>query len=119
MNVESVPAGCILDVPGTLARLGGDKELFLEMAGFFAEDAPRLYNTLREAANAGDAKEVRMSAHALKGLIAGCGGVRAANAAQKVETAGQDGDLTHISSLVDSLGDELELLKQALLVYRA
>src|SRR5687768_6655970 len=114
MSVESVPAGCILDVTGTLARLGGDEELFLEMAGFFYEDAPRLYGDLQVATNGKNAKDIRMSAHALKGLVAGCGGVRAANAAQKVETAGQNNDLTNIDSLVESLGHEVDLLKQAL-----
>ena len=56
---------------------------------------------------------IRMSAHALKGLVAGCGGVRAASAAQKVETAGHENDLSNIEPLVESLGEELELLRQA------
>jgi len=119
MSVESVPAGCTLDVTGTLARLGGDKELFLELAAFYHEDAPRLYADLRAAADAKEAKAVRMTAHSLKGLVAGCGGVRAANAAQSVETAGENGDLGNILLLVDSLGDELDLLRQALLDYHA
>jgi HPt (histidine-containing phosphotransfer) domain-containing protein len=107
-----------LDVDGTLARFGGDYELFVEMAGFFLEDAPMLYSELCDAARSGDAARVRMKAHALKGLVAGCGGVRAANAAQKVETAGEESDLSRISGLIEALGDELELLKQAHLAYR-
>jgi len=117
MGVDSASAGCVFDLTGTLARLGGDQALFIELTEFFYEDAPQIYASLREAANANDAKGVRSSAHALKGLVAGCGGVRAADVAQKVETAGQEGDLSHIKSLIDSLGEELELLKQALLVY--
>src|SRR5262245_36549952 len=96
MKVESIPAGCILDVEGTLARFGGDSELFVEMAGFFLEDAPVLYSDLCDAAQAHNAAAVRMKAHALKGLVAGCGGVRASHAAQKVETAGEEGDLSRI-----------------------
>jgi HPt (histidine-containing phosphotransfer) domain-containing protein len=118
MKVESVTSGCILDVEGTLARFGGDTELFDEMAGFFLEDAPVLYKELCEAARAQNPAGVRMKAHALKGLIAGCGGVRAAHAAQKVETAGEEGDLSRISELVAALGDELETLKQAHREYR-
>jgi len=117
MSVESLPAGCVLDVAGSLARLGDDRELFLELVGFYREDAPRLYSDLRDAVKEKNAQAIRMQAHALKGLVAGCGGVRAANAAQKVETAGQDGDLKHIASLVDTLGDEMHLLKQALFDY--
>jgi HPt (histidine-containing phosphotransfer) domain-containing protein len=119
MSAESVSAGCVLDVAGTLARFGGDRQLFVEMAGFFFEDAPRLYSELREAVERRDAVNIRMSAHALKGLVAGCGGVRTANAAQKVETAGQENDLTTIEPLVETLGEELELMRQALEAYRA
>ena len=119
MNAEGVSAGCVLDVAGTLARFGGDRQLFAEMATFFFEDAPRLYSGLREAVQKRDAVEIRMSAHALKGLVAGCGGVRTANAAQKVETAGQENNLSNIEPLVETLGDELKLLTQALEAYRA
>jgi HPt (histidine-containing phosphotransfer) domain-containing protein len=118
MKVESAPIACVLDVDGTLARFGGDYELFQEMAGFFLEDAPVLYDQLRDAANAGDAATVRIKAHALKGLVAGCGGVRAAHAAQKVETAGEERDLARISELVEALGEELKLLTQAHLAHR-
>jgi len=89
------------------------------MAAFFFDDAPRLYSELRAAVERHDAADVRMSAHALKGLVAGCGGVRTANAAQKVETAGQEDNLNNIEPLVENLGDELELLTQALEAYRA
>lgn len=119
MAVESVPAGCVLDASGALARLGGDRGLFVEMAGFFFEDAPVLFADLRRAVDGKDSPAIRMTAHALKGLVAGCGGVRAANAAQKVENAGQEANLTNITPLVDSLGEELDRLKQALLVYCA
>ncbi|HEY3394699.1 MAG TPA: Hpt domain-containing protein [Lacipirellulaceae bacterium] len=118
MTAESVTAGCVLDAAGALARLGGDKELFADMAGFFYEDAPRLFSDLREAVQQRNAPGIRMSAHALKGLVAGCGGVRTATAAQKVETAGHENNLSKIESLVDSLGEELEQLKQALQAYR-
>src|SRR5688572_396799 len=118
MKVESVPAGCVLDVEGTLARFGGDSELFSEMAGFFLEDAQILYSDLCDAAGARDASTVRMKAHALKGVVAGCGDVRAAHAAKKVETAGEEGDLSRIYELVLALGDELKLLERAHLEYR-
>jgi two-component system, sensor histidine kinase and response regulator len=117
MTAESVTAGCVLDAASALARLGGDKQLFADMAGFFYEDAPRLYSELRGAVRQRNAADIRMSAHALKGLVAGCGGVRAASAAQKVETAGHENDLSNIESLFESLGEELEQLRQALQGY--
>jgi hypothetical protein len=60
-----------------------------------------------------------MKAHALKGLVAGCGGVRAANAAQKVETAVEQGELSGIIPLIELLREELELLTRALRDYTA
>ena len=117
MRVESAITGCVFDAEGTLARLGGDDELFVEMANFCLEDAPPLYAALCSAAANGDAQAVRMKAHALKGLVAGCGGVRAANAAHKLETAGETGDLARFSPLVEKLGEELEQLKRALVGY--
>ena len=42
MAVESVKTEPILDIDGTLARFGGDKDLFIEMSGMLLEDAPGL-----------------------------------------------------------------------------
>ena len=92
-------------------------QLYAELIGFVQEDAPILLSELQHAIDLENASAVRMKAHALKGLVAGCGGVRAANAAQKVETAGEHGDLAEISPLVDSLREELELLTDALRDY--
>jgi two-component system, sensor histidine kinase and response regulator len=119
MSVRSEPAGSVLDSVQALARLGGDGQLYAELIGFVLEDAPLLLSELQDAMDDGNATAVRMKAHALKGLVAGCGGVRAANAAQKVETAGEQGELSEISPIVESLRDELELLIHALRDYSA
>lgn len=113
MNFESLPAGAILDVEGTLSRFGGDRQLFREIIEFFLEDSPPLLSELRRAVEASNSQAVRSTAHALKGLAAGCGGVRAANAAQRVENAGAEGDLEDIDALVDALEGEIELLRRA------
>ncbi len=112
-NIESLPSGAVLDVEGTLARFGGDQQLFQEIIGFFLEDSPPLLGELRRAAEVSHPQAVRSTAHALKGLAAGCGGVRAAQAAQRVENAGAEGDLENIDSLVGALESELELLRRA------
>jgi hypothetical protein len=76
-----------------------------------------LYSDLRGAVINHDASATRMKAHALKGLVASCGGVRAASAAHKLETVGTDGDHSQTSSLVDALGEELARLNEALRGY--
>jgi HPt (histidine-containing phosphotransfer) domain-containing protein len=119
MKIESPPLGAVLDVEGTLARFGGDQQLFHEIIGFFLEDSPPLFDELRRAADVAHSQAVRSTAHALKGLAAGCGGVRAAQAAQRVENAGAAGDLQNVDSLVDSLEGELELLRRAASEWRS
>ncbi len=119
MAVESVKTEPILDIDGTLARFGGDKDLFIEMSGMLLEDAPGLLNELGRAVDAENAHNVRMHAHALKGLLLGCGGVRAAHVAQVLENAGQLSDLRQAPSYFATLRNELEQLTRAVQQYRA
>jgi HPt (histidine-containing phosphotransfer) domain-containing protein len=119
MAVETVKTEPILDINGTLARFGGDKELFIEMSGMLLEDAPDLLLELGRAIDAENAHDVRMRAHALKGLLLGCGGVRAAHIAQVLENAGQAATLGQAPSQFATLQDEFKLLTRALQQYRA
>lgn len=118
MSVESTATNAILDVEGTLARFGGDRELFVEMTTMLLEDAPSQFAALRGAVNDGNAAAVRMKAHALKGLLAGCGGARAAHSAQLLEDAGQSGNLSDAATLVEVLESELNLLQEAIRAYQ-
>jgi HPt (histidine-containing phosphotransfer) domain-containing protein len=119
MSLESVSLPPVLDAKSTLARFGGDHQLFLDISGMFLDDAPPLFAKLQSAVNENDAVAVRMHAHALKGLMAGCGGARAASVAQCLEDAGQASDLRQTSVLIDSLAHELDLLTCAIQEYRA
>ena len=118
MHLDNMTTLSVIDVSGTLARLGGDQQLFLEMLRFLLEDAPPLMSDLHRAADVSDATVVRSRAHALKGLVAGCGGVRAAKAAQRIENVAEEGDLGDVASLLEKLEVELELLTQAALDIR-
>jgi HPt (histidine-containing phosphotransfer) domain-containing protein len=109
----------ILDIEGTLARFGGDKQLFIEMFGILLDDAPRLMGELRSAVAAKNAADVRARAHAVRGLLAGCGGVRAARVAQLLEDAGNSSNLSRSEPLLDELVGEFEELSRALHQYRA
>jgi HPt (histidine-containing phosphotransfer) domain-containing protein len=113
MTIESLPSRAVLDIEATLARFGGDRQLFQDFIGFFLQDSPPLLAELRRAAQLAHAPAVRSAAHALRGLAAGCGGVRAAQAAQRVENAGAEADLKDIDTLVDTLEREFELVRRA------
>jgi len=119
MVVETAKTEPILDIDGALARFGGDKELFIEMSGMLLEDSPGLVADLGRAVDAKNAHDVRMRAHALKGLLLGCGGVRAAHIAQVLENAGHSSDLRPAPSQFAILQDEFEQLTHALQQYRA
>src|SRR5258708_2645723 len=119
MAVETVKTEPILDIDGTLARFGGDKKLFIEMSGMLLEDAPDLLSELGRAIDAEDAHDVRMRAHALKGLLLGCGGVRAAHIAQVLENAGQAANLRQAPAQFATLQDEFQQLTRALQQFRA
>ncbi len=114
MAVESVKTEPILDVAGTLARFGGDKELFVEMSGIFLEDAPHVLAQLDRAVAAREAGDIRIRSHALKGLLLGCGGVRAAHAAQVLENDGESADLHQVDAHLATLKSEFEQLVHAL-----
>jgi two-component system sensor histidine kinase/response regulator len=114
MGSKSTSTDPVLDLENALARLGGDRELFADMAGYLVEDAPKLFGDLRSAVAAEDATAVRMAAHALRGLLAGCGGVRATQVAQELEDAAHSGDLSQADTLAASLEAELAQLKTAL-----
>jgi HPt (histidine-containing phosphotransfer) domain-containing protein len=109
----------ILDIDGTLARFGGDKDLFIEMSGIVLEDAPRVFSNLCSAVETQDAAAIRSHAHALKGLLAGCGGVRAAKAAQILEDAGNSARLENSIEMLRTLETEFESLSRALERYRS
>ncbi len=119
MRTDNLSTGAILDVEGTLARFGGDRQLFHDIIGFFLEDSPALLDELRRSVECENSVAVRATAHALKGLAAGCGGVRAAQTAQRVENAGAENDLENIASLMESLEGEFEQLRQAVATYES
>jgi HPt (histidine-containing phosphotransfer) domain-containing protein len=113
MKIDIVSSAPVLDVAGTLARFGGDQQLFRDIIEFFLEDSPPLLADLRQAVCRKDAVAVRSTAHALKGLAAGCGGSRAAQAAQRVENAGAANDLDNVDGLMGDLENELGQLRRA------
>jgi HPt (histidine-containing phosphotransfer) domain-containing protein len=119
MAVESRTAESILDIDCTLARFGGDKNLFIEMSGIVLEDAPRVLADLRRAVESNDATAIRSHAHALKGLLAGCGGVRAASAAKVLEDAGNSTRLANSSEMLRTLEAEFDSFTRALNSYRS
>jgi HPt (histidine-containing phosphotransfer) domain-containing protein len=112
-----VSSATVLDSQAAIARLGNDIELFSDLIEFFSADAPELMTQLQVAQEAGQMREVRMKAHALKGLISGCGGVRGVLSAQAVEDAAV-ANRADLPDLVSALEAEIAELEHALSAHR-
>jgi HPt (histidine-containing phosphotransfer) domain-containing protein len=117
MSID-VTRSAALDIDGAVAKLGGDRELLAEMFVIFMEDAPKLVADLRAAAAAGDAPRVRLASHALKGMLAGCGGVCAAEAAERIERTAEHDELANISPLVAGLVAEFNRVAREAVAFR-
>jgi HPt (histidine-containing phosphotransfer) domain-containing protein len=113
MRVDRAAAE-VLDAEGTLNRFGGDTDLFREMASIVLADAPQLARALTDSVDARDAQAIQMRAHAIKGLVIGCGGACAAKIAQKLEDAGRDGKLSDVAEQLAVFKIELQRFLDAL-----
>jgi PAS domain S-box-containing protein len=93
-----------------LERLGGDEDLFAEVAGVFRTDGPKLLGEIRAAIASGDAATVLRSAHGLKGAAGYVGGTLAASAAQRLERLGAEGNLAAAPEALRALETEVNRL---------
>ena len=104
----------VLDRQAAIERLGGDEELFGEVAAIFRTDSQTLLNEIRRAVKSGDAATVHRAAHGLKGAAGYVGGKPAADAAAALEKIGASGDLSAAPRALDVLTTEIERLTTAL-----
>jgi two-component system sensor histidine kinase/response regulator len=113
------PAPSTLEVPAldrtaALERLGGDEELFAEVAEIFLTNQAQQLNAIRCAVMEKDAAGIRRAAHGLKGAAAYVGGLATAEAAHRLEVLGMNGDLAAVPDALQVLELELSRLTAAL-----
>ena len=104
----------IVDAASALDRIGGDGELFQELASIFIEDSPGLLAALNDSLASGNLQRAEHFAHGLKGIAANVGGVRVESCARRAEQFLHAGDLRSASECVVTLSEELERLLSAL-----
>jgi HPt (histidine-containing phosphotransfer) domain-containing protein len=109
----SAPAA-YLNVPTTLERLGGDEELFGEIAQILVQTAPDQLASIRAALAANDLKRAREEAHSLKGAVAAFEAPEVFNSVANVErlakaddAVGAEAALADACALVETLLAEL------------
>jgi two-component system sensor histidine kinase/response regulator len=106
--------GAVFDRTAALALLGGDEDLFTDLAALFRAEGPRLLGELRAALLAGDAAGVRRNAHSLKGSAGYLGGAGVGSAAFRLEVLGEAGNLAAAPDALRALEMELDRLLVAL-----
>ena len=119
-QATSSPAASIFDPDLALKRCLNKRDLLQQMIAFFFKDADDSLPSMRTALQAGDLMEVGRLGHRLKGSIAHIGAEAASQAALHVERfLLHAGDKTDAGVAVRALERECEVLKAALIEYKA
>ena len=104
---EAADSTEILNWDELIGRLG-DEELIREIVPIFLNDNKERFEKLTEAVEAGDAKTLKLYAHAVKGAGRNIGAIRLSNIAHRLECAGRQDDLEAAAPLFDALKTEIE-----------
>jgi CheY-like chemotaxis protein/HPt (histidine-containing phosphotransfer) domain-containing protein/anti-sigma regulatory factor (Ser/Thr protein kinase) len=97
----------ILNWEELIGRLG-DEELIKEIVPIFLNDNKERLEMLAEAVKAGDAKDIKLYAHAVKGAGRNIGAKQLSDVADRLECAGRENDMQAAVPLFDELKAELE-----------
>ena len=108
------PAGTsakIFDPEDLTDRLMGNQKLAQRTVRGFIEDAPRQLARLAQAVSEGDAGQVRLLAHSIKGASSGVCGLEMQKAAWILEQMGRAGDLTGATAGLSGLSASFARVK--------
>ncbi len=94
-----------------IERLMGDRELAKRVIRSFVDDMPRQIALLAEAVSGGEAGEVRLIAHSIKGAAANVCGLEVRDAARTLELTAGTGDMTGVVAALPALSQSFEHLR--------
>ena len=101
----------------TLKRLGGDKQLFQELATYFIEDAGELLQAMRRGLAAGNIEPIERAAHSLRGLAANFEAEQVVSVAASLEQMASRGELQSVPPVLLDLETEVQALRGMLKGY--
>ena len=108
----------VLDLPGALARLGHNRELYARLAVRFCDSQSDVVDRLRKALNAGDSAAAQLIAHTLRGLAANLGANRLAAQAGALENGLKERpESIHSNELLAKIDNELQATLEATAAY--
>ena len=79
----------VFDFEAAINRVEGDEELYRELFDLFLSDCDETLATIRSGIEAGNHTQVERTAHSIKSSLGNLGGMRAFDAALKLEMAGK------------------------------
>ena len=113
-RVAEASAAAPIDRHRLMERLGGDEQLFVEIAKLFQEDCPSHLDAIRTAIDGGDAARLRAAAHAFKGAASNLSAVRLSAAAHVLEELAAAAKLDAVDEGWRRLADEASAVMAAL-----
>ncbi|MSR64285.1 MAG: response regulator [Verrucomicrobiae bacterium] len=104
----------VINRAAAMERVGGDRELLVEVAGVFQGDCPKMLSDVCDAVARRDCKEIERAVHKLRGSV-GCFGAQPAfDAAMKLESMARYEELNRAEDALKELVREIDRLMPAL-----
>ena len=105
------------DVLDKLRSALGEKaqEVLNDLIALYLDDAPRLMQTMRQAAAGRDARRLHLAAHTLKSSSANLGAQALSDQSAELEQLARAGQLDEAAARIARLDAEYQRVKQALL----
>jgi len=111
---ESIPELLSFDLEFALKTVGGDKDLLLEIADLFVEEAPQMLSVIEMGVAEEDFEAIERSAHKFKSSLANIGARLASNLALTLETLGRERKRDRLTEMLELLKSETESVCKSL-----
>ena len=103
-----------IDIASALELVDGDENILREMAGILIDCMPNMLTNIREAARDGDRQKLIRAAHNMKGSVGNVCATDAMDAAARIETLAEKGDMNAAVEATGELEDVVERLRPSL-----
>jgi len=114
MRAQIEPANPVFDKAALIDYVDGNQELLTRVVRRFLESGPQLLSQIGDALARGDSKAVEFHAHKLKGGVSNFFAQAAWNAALRLETMGQNRDLSQADGAYRDLQEQILGLQEGL-----
>ena len=100
----------LVDWSAALETVGGDRKLLHDLINIFNDESGKMINDIEHAVEMKDAKELRRTAHAIKGALRHLGAESVAETAVELEKLGEKGVFEGSKSHIERLREQVEQL---------